>query len=576
LCSARNAVCASQKAKARLGTTRFIVTIRNVTAPIPNKNQMAIDLITSLEAKLTSTRWRSLKLYNAYRIVIALMFLATQDMLKEDTVWHNLADDLSTFLIFGYFIFSIISAIFTWLEKPNLELISPVQIIIDVVFIVLIMHAQGADQSGTGLLLIITIASASLISEGRLALFYAAVATICILLEQTYSAQVSDNSANNYTNAAMLSLACFATAWLAYSLAKRMQQSELLASQRGLDVKNLAQINALITHEMQDGVLVVDQDMQIKHHNVQAEALLSLEGETWQDKRLNEVSPEIASMMQNWLKGTESSSETISPNILKVNTLSRELLISFLPIAENRSQGAVIFIEDWSQMQTQAHQVKLAALGRLTANIAHEIRNPLSAISHANQLLQEEEDVSPATKRMLQIIGDNVQRLDQIIKDVLELNRRDRTNQEMIQVENFISDFYHQFCAVEKIPDGCFKLLITNTETMISFDRRHLNQILWNLCKNGWRHAKQLENSLELAINIVGKAQTVQIEVRDDGDGIPDSVSSHLFEPFFTTEKSGTGLGLYIARELADANGAKLQFKTSSAGTQFMILIKKA
>ena len=229
-------------------------------------------------------------------------------------------------------------------------------------------------------------------------------------------------------------------------------------------------------------------------------------------------------------------------------------------------------------MQTQAHQVKLAALGRLTANIAHEIRNPLSAISHANQLLQEE-DFDPAIKRMLQIISDNVQRVDQIIKDVLELNRRDRTNQELIQLENFIYDFYTQFCAVERIPETCFKLALINAETMISFDRRHLNQILWNLCKNGWRHSKKSENSLELSLSLTDKTKTIHIEIKDDGDGVPESIRNHLFEPFFTTEKSGTGLGLYIARELADANGAKLEYEaidsTISSGSIFTVHIKK-
>ena len=379
----------------------------------------------------------------------------------------------------------------------------------------------------------------------------------------------------------MLSLSCFATAWLAYSLAKRMQQSELLASQRGLDIENMAQINALITHEMPDGILVVDQHFKIKHHNIQTETLLGLDTENWQDKTLGEISPEINQLMQDWMHESGHSQDYAVPNIIKLNTLSRELRLRFLPINDNRSLGSVIFIEDWSQMQTQAHQVKLAALGRLTANIAHEIRNPLSAISHANQLLQEEEDNNPATKRMLQIISDNVQRVDQIIKDVLELNRRDRTNQEIIYCENFITDFYAQFCAVEKIPNNCFSLALKNKDTLVSFDRRHLNQILWNLCKNGWRHCKQLENSLNLVVSLSEKTQTVHIEISDDGDGIPENVRNHLFEPFFTTEKSGTGLGLYIARELADANGAKLQYSTSNkpdsknAGTQFIIYVKK-
>jgi two-component system, NtrC family, sensor histidine kinase PilS len=553
---------------------------------------MAIDLIASLDNKITAARWRSLKLYNTYRLVIALLLLITQGLINSNSLWQSVNTDLLVDLFStaatGYFIFSLISAIFTWLEKPNIDINIPIQIVIDIGFIVLLMHAQSG-QSSIGLLLIITIASASLISEGRLALFYAAIASIGILLEQSYRNLFFSAAASNYTPAVLLCLGCFATAWLAYSLAKRTKQSELLASQRGLDVQNMAQINALITDEMQDGVLVVDQKLLIKHHNNQAKSLLGLENENWQEKPLNEISPEIANLMQLWVAETEGAqsfepTNPAIPNFLKLTTLSREIRLRFLPISahgqpESRHQGAVIFISDWSQMQTQAHQVKLAALGRLTANIAHEIRNPLSAISHANQLLQEE-DTNPTTQRMLQIISDNVQRLDQIIKDVLELNRRDRTNQESIHLKNFILDFYTQFCAVEKIPETSFKLTLINTETLISFDRRHLNQILWNLCKNGWRHCKKLENSLELALSLTEKAKMVRIDISDDGEGIPESIRNHLFEPFFTTEKSGTGLGLYIARELADANGAKLQYKAlnteTNAGSQFIIHIKKA
>ena len=553
------------------------------------KTSMAIDLVASAEPKTSATRWRSLKLYNAYRLLIALLLLVTQGLLSHDSWWQNVnADlflDLFSAVAVSYFIFSVISIIFTWLEKPNIDITLPIQILIDIVLIVLLMHAQESNQGSLGLLLIITTASASLISEGRLALFYAAMASIGILLEQSYRVLLIGQSADNYTPAVLLSLGCFATAWLAYSLAKRAQESELLASQRGLDVQNMAQINALITHEMQDGVLVVDQAFKIKHYNVQAVTLLGIEGKqsessNWHEKSLHEISPEIASLMQLWLEETAQSNgfeptNNALPNYLKLSSLSPELRLRFLPIAENRRQGAVIFISDWSQMQTQAHQVKLAALGRLTANIAHEIRNPLSAISHANQLLQEEE-TDPLSKRMLQIISDNVQRLDQIIKDVLELNRRDRTNQEPIHLESFMLDFYTQFCAVERIPAFCFKLKCDNTDTMILFDRRHLNQILWNMCKNGWRHCKNEENSLKLTVSNLGKTRTVQIEISDDGDGIPEDIRGNLFEPFFTTEKTGTGLGLYIARELADANGAKLQYKSSDSGTQFMMIIKKA
>lgn len=554
---------------------------------------MAIDFFSRLDAKISSTRWRSLKLYNLYRFIIAVLLYVTQGLSSDGFSLPNinaysLLNSFSS-LVIAYFIFSLFSAILTWLEKPNLDHSLPVQIITDIVFILLMMHTQQSSQNSIGLLLIVTIAAASLISAGRLALFYAAIATIGILLEQTFYMFEVGGSAENYTNAVLLSLGCFATAWLAYSLAKRSQESELLATQRGLDVQNMAQINALITHEMQDGVLVVDQDLLVKHHNHQAEVLLGLDStfsnsNNWLNKPLSQISLEIESLMQYWLaeKVPEHGfvpTHNAIPSFIKLTALSRELRLRFLPISENRNQGAVIFIEDWSQMQTQAHQVKLAALGRLTANIAHEIRNPLSAISHANQLLQEE-DTDPATKRMLQIISDNVQRLDQIIKDVLELNRRDRTNQETIQLESFMHDFYTQFCAVEKIPETSFILSLNIAETIVAFDRRHLNQILWNLCKNGWRHCRKAENSLRLALIVSPNANSLRIEITDDGEGVPESIQAHLFEPFFTTENTGTGLGLYIARELAEANGAKLIYKAldseTNSGSQFIMHLKKA
>jgi two-component system, NtrC family, sensor histidine kinase PilS len=570
---------------------------------------MAIDLTPNLNLKLTANRWRSLKLYNAYRLIIAMLYFVTQSMLSSGYWWDSSRNDPFSLLVLGYFIFSLIAIAFTWLEKPQLDINLPVQILTDIVFILLLMYAQNGNQSGVGLLLIITIASASLISEGRLAMFYAAVATIGILLVQSFNQVFGERSYDSYADAVMLSLSCFATAWLGYSLAKRTQQSELLASQRGLDVQNMAQINALITHEMQDGILVVDQDFKIKHSNMQAVTLLGLKQEPsgqqlspqeqgaprdWQaidnldylqTKTLDEISPQIASMMLLWLDEkkaspgflpTSAKPANAATNIVKIGSLSNELRVRFLPISEVRRQGAVIFIEDLSQLQTQAHQVKLAALGRLTANIAHEIRNPLSAISHANQLLQEDENADSSSKRLLQIISDNVQRLDQIIKDVLELNRRDRTNQENFNLGNFMQDFYTQFCTVEKIDHACFKLDMKVADVIVAFDRRHLNQIVWNLCKNGWRHSKNVENSLKLTVSITEKTQIVHIEVSDDGEGIAEEVRSHLFEPFFTTESSGTGLGLYIARELADANGAKLQYKTSNAGTQFTLHVKRA
>jgi two-component system, NtrC family, sensor histidine kinase PilS len=541
---------------------------------------MQLETLPNFNDWLTSSKKRNLKLFSLYRLAVASILLSTQILMKGGGLSLE-QPILTTKVLLIYFALSFILAGFAWLEHAKFELSLATQAVIDIGFILLMMHLFDQNQTGVGLLMVITIVFASLISDGRYALFYASIASIGILLEQSYNIYAKESVNGNYTNAVLLSVACFATAWLAHTLARRMQTSERLASERGVDIANLAKINALITQEMPNGVLVVGESELLSHYNHQFTALTGLSDTELseaiaQKKPLSTFAPELSTLLTQWADSEHDSkyADSKHSDAIKFSLPDRDLGIRFLPISQSRSSGAIIFVEDWSQVQTQAHQVKLAALGRLTANIAHEIRNPLSAISHANQLLQED-STDPSMLRMLQIIGDNVQRVDQIIKDVLELNRRDRTNQESIQLNHFITEFYQQFCAVEKIDAAAFTLKLPKEDVAIFFDRRHINQILWNLCKNGWRHCKKNKASLVLAIKSSRQSQFINMQVIDDGDGIAPSVQSHLFEPFMTTEKTGTGLGLYIARELAEANGAKLDFTTANTGTVFTLNIKK-
>lgn len=522
-----------------------------------------------------NTYWRSISIFNLYRIVIASIFIGSHFLVHDQSLRDHYNSALYLEFSVGYLFFGLIAAVFIWLRWPRFNRQVMLQVTTDISFIVIIMFTAGGIRSGLGLLLVIAIAAASLISQGRHALFYAAVASIALLLEQSYQLINWDEGAQDYSHAVMLSLSCFATAWLAHSFAKRTYLSESLASQHKVDLENLGQVNALITQEMPDGVLVVDSGLKVRHYNSQAEELLNIKQHP-DGQLLDAYSPELASLMRQWLAEVEG----VGSNITKLASAERELKLRFMPVGNDRKQGAVIFVEDWSQMQAQAQQLKLASLGQLTANIAHEIRNPLSAISHATQLLQEEENQDASAKRMLQIISDNVQRMDQMVKDVLELNRRDRTRQEIIAIQHFLTEFHEQFCQIEKIPEGYFKLNLdqqglTSAPTNILFDKRHLHQVLWNLCRNGWRHSQQQQGSLTLSVRATNRSRNIQLDIIDDGPGIPEQVQAHLFEPFFTTESSGTGLGLYIARELSEANSATIKYTSRKPGSLFTIQIKK-
>ncbi|MCB5188360.1 PAS domain-containing protein [Methylobacillus caricis] len=514
--------------------------------------------------------WRPMALFGGYRIILCCIFIASYFLLQESRVWANYNDTLYLSATIAYLVFSLLAIGLIILRTPGFQVQLSFQTLADIGFIIVLMYASGGIKSGLGLLLIVTIAAASLISQGRLALFYAAIASIGLLLEQSYQMLMWNEDFGDYSHAVMLSLSCFATAWLAYSFSKRISQNEILASQRGIDLENLAQVNQLITEEMGDGVLVVDPELVLRHRNRQADFLLGAQGGSRNNQPLAEYAPELASLLRHWLenrRGTNSAA-------IKLSIEQRALRLKLMPVGEDHRQGTVIFIEDWSQLQTQAQQLKLAALGRLTANIAHEIRNPLSAISHATQLLQEDESHDPASERMLQIISDNVQRMDQMIKDVLELNRRDRTRQQDIPLADFLREFHDQFYQVEKIPAQGFVLDTAESEPTIRFDHRHLHQILWNLCRNGWRHSRQDHGSLTLALRSDTANRHLQIEIQDDGNGISPAALPHLFEPFFTTESTGTGLGLYIARELCEANGATIEHVPAEHGCLFIIHLK--
>ena len=538
---------------------------------LKNPNLSKLSLVKPSLVKLSeeSIQPRAIDILNIFRLTLSIVLIVSYLYVGSKNWIDKENSQLFFYCATAYLIFSIAILLLNGLALTKRWLIQPPQITIDIVFILMLMHAAGGMRSGLGLLLIITIVTASLVSNGRLALFYAALASIGLLLEQSYQIIQSDLATSSYTQPVMLSLSCFATAWLAYSLANRMQRSEALASERGVDLENLAQVNALITQEMQDGVIVVDAELNIRHHNLQAESLLGLPTDSTQNLTLSNNAPNIAEVFNHWLKGDDIGQKLI------VSLGNRELKLRFKPTSELRSAGAVIFIQDWSQIQSSAQQAKLAALGRLTANIAHEIRNPLSAISHANQLLQEEENLNPPSIRMLQIIADNIQRIDQIIKDVLELNRRDRTHQEKFELNEFLANFYTEFCAIEKISTSNFQLEACKLKHMISFDQRHLTQILWNLCKNGWDHSQKKIASVSLSCIEIGK-NSLSIEIKDDGSGVIEQDRVRLFEPFFTTKNTGNGLGLYISRELAEANGASLQYQALTQGSAFVIHLKKA
>ena len=522
------------------------------------------NLFAPAKTEHSGTYWRSLSYFSAYRVIVACLILASFILLG-----HNIAFgqyDRSLFLTVS--IIYLATTLFSWLLASTRWLRFTVQltsqVAADSFFITVLMYASGGIRSGLGMLLLVTLVASSLVSHGRLALFHAALASIAILISQFFQAMTPDGN-GDFLQAGLLSIAFFATSGLTYLLAKRLVATEQVALRQSIDLANLAQVNQLVIRDMQDGVLVVDGQGHVRQWNDQAERLLGAFPYGRKGGVLSDYSKELAERFALW---SETGDILIQP--LRVSYSNKSIRVRLIPIGGDKSLGAVMFLEDMSRLQVQAQQLKLAALGRLTANIAHEIRNPLSAIGHATQLLQEEEVLEPTQARLLQIILDNTFRLDRLVQDVLQLNRKDRSKPEDIALGKYLNDFIYEFCQTEKIPQSAFYLEIEG-QIYLTFDRYHLHQLLWNLCRNAWRHGKKQDGSIRILAGRTHQENVVQLDIIDDGPGVPQEMQSQLFEPFFTTVSTGTGLGLYIARELCAANNATLDYVEVSPGGQFRV-----
>ena len=546
-----------------------------ITEILPSQLESHSDL-HCVESVYPDSFWHSLYLFNVSRIIITCGLI----VLALSFQYTSLGSSDYTLFLYAATLHLLLSCLFMLLiklRKPNFNWQLTQQVCADVVFICIMISVSGGLASGLGILLMISLAGAGLISKGRMALFFAAIATVGILFQEVYTFLYFESHSAQFTHAALLSIGYFAVSWLAHRLASLAIASEKLAHERGIDLTNIAQVNQLIIQELQEGTLVVDKKGNLHQCNSYAEKLLGLDKrpDYFKPLKLSEYAPELASKLFNWRNQADTSSD-----YLRLSTNNTMVRTRFVPIEKNPHATAIIYLEDTSRIQSQIQQMKLAALGRLTANIAHEIHNPLSSICHATELLEEDERISEtaSNSRLLGIIHDNAYRLNKIVQDILQLNRRDTVKAESIDVRRFVHTFIQDFCLTEKIEVTVFQLDFTHDDPalLINFDRNHLHQILWNLCRNARRHCLQQTGSIVVKLTRCNETNSILFDIKDDGSGVPKHQIKQLFEPFFTTATNGTGLGLYIARELCEANHASIKYIDNTGGGHFRISCKDA
>ncbi len=505
--------------------------------------------------------WRSFQYFNLYRFVIALLAVGGLAFSPPWAgIFHLTPPGLLAWVggLYPLAVGAGLACSVGWQRRFNLQL--SLQVLADVLAVSLAMYAAGGVSSGFGIIVLVSLAAASLVGRGRLVLLYAAMATIAVLLLQAYGVLTAGLDAGSFVQAGFLSAGFFATAILARLLGQRVMANEELARQRGVELENQSVISQQIIERVLDGVLVVGRDGRVLRSNPVAATML---GEDFGAHRsLDYYSRSLAGAFALWQKAAGPSEVDIAA------TGGGLLRARFEPTASG-DREVLIFLEDIGRVRERAEQMKLASLGRLTASIAHEIRNPLSAIAHAGELLREERR-GEMQDRLLRILNDNVGRLDRIVRDILDLGRRDRAQPEGILLEETLAEFVAEFCESEGISEEII-VVYAAPGVRLCFDRSHLHQVLWNLVANAVRHSGGDPGSVGLHVHVGSEPGQVELHVIDDGPGVPEEIRGHIFEPFFTTRTTGTGLGLFIARELCEANGALLELGPLGEGGHFIL-----
>ena len=501
--------------------------------------------------------WKALAYFNLYRFLIAFLFLSLVwvGQLPEPLGIYD--KTLFSICVHIYFVFSLAAIFFIRIQKPRYVLQVIGQVFVDIVMITLFMYASAGLNSGFGMLMVIVIAGGGILCPGRIGILFASVAAISILGHEVYIQLSRDYPPPNYIHAGFLGITFFITAFISHVLAAKVQQSEALAEQRAEDLDKLFQLNEHIVQRLYSGIIVLDEGFKIRLFNESAKTLLGFKEDIY-GKHLKNISPELFNYADKWKK-----SEGGQAVIIKPSKGSVEVQASFVNLHLDKKFEELIFLDDVVQIRQRAQQMKLASLGRLTASIAHEVRNPLGAISHASQLLSESDSLSGEEKRLTTIIEEHSHRVNNIIENVMSISRRQQATPTFIELNRWLEKFTEEFVARKVLEPGSVKLNLDSSDIVARMDASQLHQILWNICENACRYSKGIP-LIEIYCGIREDTKRPYIDILDHGPGISDDITEQLFEPFITTNSTGTGLGLFIARELCEANQATLDLKSNT------------
>ena len=485
---------------------------------------------TPIDADTRRSAW----LFALYRIFVAMVLLLLGLFPETPLGLKAVMPGLHVIIAGAYLAFALVTAVYAWrcTRNPETTTLSWVALVGgagDGIGLIALLIVSGGVGSGIGLLLVPALVAAVLLSSARFALSLAAIATLSLLAAEGAIAVFFDPAEADMTHAGLLGAALFAAGLLARQFARRAGETRAQVERQEVDLANLAELNAQIIARMSAGVVAVDPDGYVRSINEAARRLLPPRP----GRHLSSLSPSVARVVRDWQRNGRPGSSQHLPG----NRDQPALRIRIAPLGDHGDQGALLILEDAAELQRQAQASKLQALGRLTASIAHEIRNPLGAISHSAQLLGESPDLGPPDQRLLDIINNQSKRVNELISNVLSLSRRDPGRRERLNLQEALDRFADEFCGALQLPREALHTRVEPADSEIQFDPSQLNQILWNLCTNARLHGGHDQPDSPPIILRGGAGQVarvVSLDVIDAGPGISEEqerISSNPSSP---------------------------------------------
>ena len=412
-------------------TAIVLLTPATVYVPMPQH--------TNRYDKDTIDRSRVFAVYNVYRLVIGSVLLAlflstAADQTANESYLNQQLIGAGLLLLSNIILASVATR--TPLDsEPGIFAV----LLLDIVATTLIAHPNAVLGSGFSALYLVTVAAASMLLRDRqLATLVAALATLSILVDTAFHIATDTNSQGGLLAAGLRGILIFAVSWIGQLVTANMTVAEQRAIDATTEAERLQELNDEIVEHMQTGILSVSRDSQVRAVNAAARDLLNLSH--WGYKTIESIEPNLALALEEWRAGGGHRPEPFQPK-----TVTRTLLPRFTSIDETRAGEALLFIDDYTPMTQFAQALKLSSLGRLTGSIAHEIRNPLAAVSNAVQLLAENPDMNESDPALTSIMLNNTKRIDDTVNHVLELSRRVPPDFKTLNLDTWIPGYLEEF-----------------------------------------------------------------------------------------------------------------------------------